>query len=110
MQQLFKIATSALFAAAAVAAAPGAVASDVNWSLSVGSVGPVYAPAPVYVQPEPVYVQPRPVYVEPRPVYVRPAPVIVQPAAVVRYGPPYYVEEYRGHGHGYGHWKHHHRD
>jgi hypothetical protein len=102
MQHLFKISASLLLAAAATAAAPGAMASDVSWSVSVGSAGPVYAPPPV------VYVQPEPVYVQPRPVYVRPAPVIVQPAAVVRVGPPYYVEEYRGYGHGYGHWKHHH--
>jgi hypothetical protein len=111
MQRLFKISTSLLLAAAAVAAAPGALANNVNWSVSVGSVGPVYAPPPaVYVQPEPIYVQPSPVYVQPRPVYVRPAPVIVQPAAVVRYGPTYYVEERHGHGHAYGHWKHHHHD
>lgn len=107
MQYLFKISTPIALAAAAIVAivvAPSAMASDVSWSVSVGSVGPVYAPPPV------VYVQPQPVYVQPRPVYVRPAPVIVEPAAVVRYEQPYYVEEYRGRGHDYGHWKHHHHD
>jgi len=86
-------------AAAAVIAAPVAGASDVSWSVSVGSRYPapqVYAPPPavVYVQPQPVYVRPRPVY--------------VQPATVVQYGPTYYVEE-RGHRkHKHGHWKHRH--
>jgi hypothetical protein len=102
MQYLFRISISALLAAAAIAAAPSAMASDVNWSISVG--GPIYSPPPV------VYVQPQPVYVQPRPVYVRPAPVYVEPAAVVRYGPTYYVEEHHDHGRGHGHWKHHHRD
>lgn len=109
MQRLFKISNPLLLAAVATAfAAPAAMASDVSWAVSVGSIGPVYAPPPaVYVQPQPVYVQPSTVYVQPRPVYVRPAPVIVQPAPVVQYGPTYYVQErHHGHGHGYGHWKH----
>jgi hypothetical protein len=87
-------------------AAPLASASDVSWSVSVGSSYPaprVYAPPPpvVYVQPQPVYVQPAPVYVRPRPVYV-------QPAAVVQYGPTYYVEEGRHRKHKHRHWKHRH--
>lgn len=101
MQYLFKASISALFAAAVLAAAPLALANDVNWSVTVGSAGPVYSPPPA------VYVQPAPVYVQPRPVYMRPAPVIIQPATVVRYPAPYYVEEdYRDRGH--GHWKHRH--
>ena len=86
--------------ASAALAAPMAGASDVDWSISVGSRSPapqVYAPPPavVYVQPQPVYVRPRPVY--------------VQPATVVQYGPTYYVEEGRHRKHKHGHWKHHHR-
>ncbi|OWW22054.1 hypothetical protein [Noviherbaspirillum denitrificans] len=95
--------------AAVVLAAPMAGASDVDWSVTVGSGYPaarVYTPPPpvVYVQPEPVYVRPRPVYVQPRPVYV-------QPATVVQYGPPaYYVEPGRPHKHKHKHWKHRHDD
>ena len=100
MQYLFKASISALLAAVALTVAPLASANDVNWSVSVGSTGPVYAP------PAAVYVQPEPVYVQPRPVYVRPAPVVVQPATIVQYPAPYYVEDYRFRGH--GHWKHHH--
>ena len=99
MKQFF-ISTTAKWLAATtfVIAAPMAGASDVNWSISVGSPYPapqVYAPPPVmYVQPAPVYVRPRPVY--------------VQPATVVQYGPTYYVEEERFRKHKRHHWKHHH--
>ena len=100
MQYLSKTSIFALLTIAMLATAPLASANDVNWSVTVGSVGSGYAP------PAAVYVQPEPVYVQPRPVYVRPAPVIVQPATVVQYPAPYYVEDYRSRGH--GHWKHHH--
>lgn len=79
-------------------AAPFAAASDVSWSLSVGSP----YPAPQVYSPPPV------VYVQPQPVYVRPRPVYVQPAAVVQYGPTYYVEQPRGKRHKQRHWKHRH--
>jgi len=58
---------------------------DVQWSVTIGSPGGVYAPAPVVVAAQPVYVQ-RPVvraYPAPYPVYA-PAPVYRQP-----YGQPY---------------------
>lgn len=70
-----------LLAALAAAGTPSlASASDIGWSVTVGSSrpAPIYAPPPViYVHPEPVYVVPRPVYVQPQTVYVQPAPVIV---------------------------------
>lgn len=106
MKQFLQSSPVKWIAGAAIAlAAPLAGASDVNWSVSVGSLYPapqVYAPPPV------VYVQPQPVYVQPQPVYVRPRPVYVQPAAVVQYGPTYYVEEGRHRKHKHRHWKHHH--
>jgi hypothetical protein len=101
---------TALAATAALAALP-ARAGDVQWSVginapvgygSVGTVisnGPVYAPAPVYVEPAPVYVAPAPVYVAPPPrVIYAPPPVYVRPAPVV-YGAPVYVPAYGGHWH-----------
>lgn len=90
----------ALAAAAAIMAAPLALAHgpQVSWSVSVGSAYPaprVYGPPPVvYVQPQPVYVQPQTVYVAPQPVY---------------YGQPYYVEEVRYRKFKHRHWKHHSR-
>ncbi|WP_246860638.1 hypothetical protein [Noviherbaspirillum sp. UKPF54] len=101
MQHLFRISVTKLIAAIALVA-PLTFAhahGDVSWSVSVGSPAPVYAPPPA-------------VYVQPQPVYVRPQPVYVRPATIVEYSQPYYVEEvrYRKHGHGQGHWKHHHHD
>ena len=89
---------------------------SVNWSVTIGSPVPVYAPPPVvYVHPEPVYVRPAPVYYHAPPVqYVRPSPVYVQPPVVVQYGSPYQMERPRHrHGHSYHHreqyyGKHHH--
>lgn len=102
MKQFFQSSPHKWVATAAFAlAAPMAAASDVDWSVTVGSGYPaprVYSPPPavVYVQPQPVYVRPRPVY--------------VQPATVVQYGPPvYYVQEVRPHKHKHKHhWKHRH--
>lgn len=109
MKQFFQSSPFKWLAAAAVAlTAPMAMASDVDWSVTVGSGG---YPAPrVYSPPPVVYVQPQPVYVQPRPVYVQPRPVYVQPATVVQYGPPgYYVQEVRPHKHKHKHhWKHRH--
>lgn len=90
-------------------------ASDVRWSITVGSSrpAPVYAPPPVvYVQPQPVYVQPQPVYVQPQPVYVTPHPVYVQPHTVyvqpgtVVVGQPVYVYEPHHRKGKHRHWKH----
>ena len=98
MKQFFQSSPFKWIAAAAIAlTAPMAAASDVNWSISVGT--PYPAPQ-VYAAPPVVYVQPQPVYVRPRPVYV-------QPATVVQYGPTYYVEEGRHGKHKRHHWKHH---
>ena len=106
MKQFFQSTPFKWIATAALAlAAPMAGASNVNWSVSVGS--PYPAPQ-VYAQPPVVYVQPQPVYVQPRPVYVQPRPVYVQPAAVVQYGPTYYVEEGRHKKQKHRHWKHRH--
>ena len=104
-----------LAAAALLAAVLPSVAnaSDVRWSITVGSSRPApvyYEPPPVvYVQPQPVYVQPQPVYVTPRPVYVQPHTVYVQPGAVV-VGAPVYVYEQPHRKGKHRHWKHRHDD
>jgi hypothetical protein len=75
----------ALVSVLALSSALGAGAAqardvDVRWSVTIGSPGwgygpaPVYVPAPVYL-PQPVYRAPRPVYVLPQPVYYHRAPV-----------------------------------
>ena len=103
MQQFFQSSSLKWLAGAAIVfAAPLAGASDVDWSVTVGSNG---YPAPRVYTPPPAVV-----YVQPQPVYVRPRPVYVQPATVVQYGPPaYYVQEGRPHRHKHNrhHWKHH---
>ena len=102
--------SSALVALLALGAAGLAQArSDVYWSvgvhaapgvtLGVGNVGPVYAPAPVYVAPQPVYVAPPPVvYYRPAPVYYGAAPVYYN-AAPVYYGHRHGRHKHRKHGH-----------
>lgn len=120
-----------LLGIAFLCAAPLGLASNVDWSVTVGSQQPIYSPPVVYSAPQPVYVRPAPVYVQPSPVYARPAPVVVHSGAYVQYGAPvvvqhsgyghhYYDRGHRhghghghghghrhGHGHGNGHWKHH---
>jgi len=93
---------AALGASALLLGAAPAKASNVQWSISVGTPAPaviyappvVHAPPRVVVQPQVVYIPsgvyhppvvhayPHPVYVQPRPIFVQPPPVYVHPAPV----------------------------
>ena len=110
-------------AALGLAAAGGAQARDVYWSVGVDaapgvSVG-VGNHRPVIVQPAPVYVAPpQVVYAQPQVIYA-PQPQMVYPngylAPVVVHGPVYrsygghqhgqHWRSHGGHGHGGKHWK-----
>jgi len=102
-------------AALGLAAAGGAQARDVYWSVGIDaapgvSVG-VGNSRPVIVQPAPVYVAPPPVvYAPPPQVVYAPAPQVVYPAGylaarpVIVQGPVY--RAYGGHYHGQ-HWRAH---
>ena len=120
MKSMFKNPIARLAAGAALLlCAPFAAASDVNWSVSVGTpyVQSIVQTPRVYLQPQQVYVQPQPVYVQPRPVYVQ---SYSRPVALVGYQhyqpQPYYVvregrhKHHRGHGRGHGHGRHSDRD
>ena len=108
-------------AALGLAAAGGAQARDVYWSVGIDaapgvSVG-VGNHRPVVVQPAPVYVTPPPViYTQPQVVYTQPQ--VLYPngylAPVVVHQPQYYGHRHhgghhwRGHGgHGGDHWRSH---
>ena len=102
--------SAGLFAGMAMmfAAAPAMARVDVDLNIGV-PIGPVYAPAPVYVQPQPVYMPPPPVYVQPGPVYVQPRPYYGERYYRHRhYDHRHYYDHDRGHGrgHGYGHDRH----
>ena len=100
-------------AALGLAAAGGAQAKDVYWSVGVDaapgvSVG-VGNTRPVIVQPAPVYVPPPVIYAPPPQVVYAPPPQVVYPGyyaarPVVVQGPVY--RAYGGHYHG-GHWRAH---
>jgi hypothetical protein len=117
MEQLMKKSVVIAIAAAACALATGAAQArgNVFWSIGINAApigvavsnGPVYAPAPVYVEPAPFYAEPAPFYVEPAPVYA-PAPVVYdaprivyRPVPVV-VGPRYYHPSQVVYGGGYG--------
>ena len=122
---LFRSLFSKVLAVAALglAAAGGAQARDVYWSVGidaapgvqvgVGNHRPVIVqPAPVIVSPPPViYTQPQVVYTQPQVVYPRGylvSPVVVQGPVYGGYG--HHRHHWRGHGgHGHGgkHWKKH---
>jgi hypothetical protein len=112
-------------AALGLAAAGGAQAKDVYWSVGIDaapgvSVG-VGNSRPVIVQPAPVYVAPPPVVYAPPPqvVYAPPPqvvypgyyaarPVVVQGPVYRAYGGHHHGHHWRahgGHGHGGKHWK-----
>jgi hypothetical protein len=94
---------AAAFAAAWVASA--AQASDVSWTITVGSPRPaprvIYAPPPVIYQPPPVAYYP--VY-QPAPVVHQPAYQQVVYAQPVHGMPPGHMKKWKKHGdkHGYG--------
>lgn len=88
--------------------APAHAGGNVQWSLSVGNGGPVYAPPPVVVYEQPQYIYGAPPSAFPdRPVYQQfqpPPPVhYVVPGPVILYQPqPYYHQHYHRYGHGHG--------
>jgi hypothetical protein len=115
-------------AALGLAAAGGAQARDVYWSVGVhaspGVVVGVGNHRPVVVQPAPVYAVPPVIYAPPPVVYTPPpvvypsgylaGPVIVQAPAYRGYPSYGHGHHWRSHGHGHGHgygngkhWKHH---
>jgi hypothetical protein len=126
MEQLMRKSLILAFAAAACALAAGAAQARTNvfWSIGINAApigvavsnGPVYVPAPVYVEPAPVYVEPAPVYV-PAPVVYAPPRVVYRPVPVV-VGPRYYGPSPVVYGGGYGRywdararvWRHHDHD
>lgn len=110
------LAVVTLAAAGTLGAGAAHAGGNVYWSIginapldsygsSIGTVisnGPVYRPAPVYVQPAPVIYAPPPVVVVSRPVYMPPPVVVVRPRPVYVAQPaPVYVAP----GHYHRHWK-----
>jgi hypothetical protein len=113
---------AAAFAATWVASA--AQASDVSWTITVGSPRPaprvIYAPPPVIYQPPPVVYYPAPVVYHPTPVVAQPVyqqVVYAQPAQQVQHIPPGHLKKWRKHAYkhgyydsyrdGYSHGRHH---
>ncbi|MEC4720847.1 hypothetical protein RY831_16905 [Noviherbaspirillum sp. CPCC 100848] len=98
----------ALLALSAVTT-PALAGGNVQWSLSVGNGGPMYAPPPVvvYEQPQFIYGAPptafpdRPTHYQ----YQPPPPVhYVVPGPVIQYqSPPPYYYQHRHHGVRHGH-------
>lgn len=108
-----RILASAVLAGAGLLASGTASASDVAWSVSIGSHGPVGVaigvPAVVVPPPAVVYAPPPRVhYYEPAPrVHYRAPRVVAQPVALPYYGHPWYAVEPVHRHKPRGHWKHH---
>lgn len=109
MKTFLPILTAASALCALAMTAPAFAGGNVQWSLSVGNGGPVYAPPPVVVYEQPQYIYGAPPTAFPdRPAYYQyqpPPPVhYVVPGPVIQYQAPqpHYYHHHHGYRQGHG--------